>query len=60
MPPMKSWFRYKETRRAHPMAMDGLVTEGIRKERAMLEEIKADAQLVIDTTDLSLVNCGNV
>ncbi len=28
--------RYKETRRAHPMAMDGLVTEGIRKERAML------------------------
>ena len=45
--------RYKETRRAHPMAMDGLVTEGIRKERAMLEEIKADAQLVIDTTDLS-------
>lgn len=42
------------------MAMDGLVTEGIRKERAMLEEIKADAQLVIDTTDLSLVNCGNV
>ena len=33
MPPMKSWFRYKETRRAHPMAMDGLVTEGIRKER---------------------------
>ena len=35
------------------MAMDGLVTEGIRKERAMLEEIKADAQLVIDTTDLS-------
>ena len=23
--------RYKETRRAHPMAMDGLVTEGIRK-----------------------------
>ncbi len=27
------------------MAMDGLVTEGIRKERAMLEEIKADAQI---------------
>jgi UPF0042 nucleotide-binding protein len=45
--------RYKETRRAHPMAMDGLVTEGIRKERAILEEIKGDAQLVIDTTELS-------
>ncbi|ALS01294.1 ATPase P [Enterococcus silesiacus] len=45
--------RYKETRRAHPLAMDGLITEGIRKERAILEEIKGDAQVVIDTTDLS-------
>ncbi|WP_326716528.1 RNase adapter RapZ [Vagococcus jeotgali] len=45
--------RYKETRRAHPMAMDGLVTEGIDKERALLTEIKAEAQLVIDTTKLT-------
>lgn len=45
--------RYKETRRAHPLAMDGLVTEGIRKERAILEELRGDAQLVIDTTVLS-------
>lgn len=45
--------RYKETRRTHPLAMDGLVTEGIRKERAIMEEIKGDAQLVIDTTNLS-------
>lgn len=45
--------RYKETRRAHPMARDGLVTEGIRKERAILEDIRSDAQLVIDTTDLT-------
>ena len=45
--------RYKETRRTHPLAMDGLITEGIRKERAILEEIKGDAQLVIDTTALS-------
>lgn len=45
--------RYKETRRAHPLAMDGLITEGIRKERAILEEIKGDAQVVIDTTSLS-------
>ncbi|MBO0475216.1 RNase adapter RapZ [Enterococcus ureasiticus] len=45
--------RYKETRRAHPLAMDGLITEGIRKERAILEEIRGDAQVVIDTTDLS-------
>lgn len=45
--------RYKETRRAHPMARDGLVTEGIRKERAILEEIRGDAQVVIDTSDLT-------
>lgn len=45
--------RYKETRRTHPLAMDGLITEGIRKERGLLEEIKGDAQLVIDTTELS-------
>lgn len=45
--------RYKETRRTHPLAMDGLITEGIRKERAILEELKADASFVIDTTQLS-------
>ena len=45
--------RYKETRRTHPLAMDGLVTEGIIKERALLNELKAEAQLVIDTTNLA-------
>ncbi|MFV0560890.1 MAG: RNase adapter RapZ [Enterococcus sp.] len=45
--------RYKETRRAHPLAMDGLVTEGIRKERAILNELKAQASVVIDTSTLS-------
>ena len=45
--------RDKETRRVHPMAMDGLVTEGIRKERAILEDLKVKASLVIDTTTLT-------
>ncbi|AQP53353.1 RNase adaptor protein RapZ [Vagococcus penaei] len=45
--------RYKETRRAHPLAMDGLVTEGIARERELLKELKAEAQLVIDTTNLA-------
>ena len=45
--------RYKETRRVHPMAMDGLVTEGIRKERTILEDLKVKASLVIDTTTLT-------
>lgn len=45
--------RYKETRRTHPMAMDGLVTEGIRKERAILDDLKTKATIVIDTTNLT-------
>ena len=45
--------RYKETRRAHPLAMDGLITEGIRKERAILEDLKTKATIVIDTTTLT-------
>lgn len=45
--------RYKETRRAHPLAMDGMITEGIRKERAILEDLEARATLMIDTTDLT-------
>lgn len=45
--------RYKETRRTHPMAMDGLVTEGIRKERAILNELKVQASVVIDTTTMT-------
>ncbi|XBG90039.1 RNase adapter RapZ [Enterococcus cecorum] len=50
---VESVSRYKETRRVHPMAMDGLVTEGIRKERAILEDLKVKASLVIDTTTLT-------
>ncbi|HIY56826.1 MAG TPA: RNase adapter RapZ [Candidatus Tetragenococcus pullicola] len=45
--------RYKETRRTHPLAMEGLITEGIRKERAILEDLKARASLVINTTNLT-------
>ena len=45
--------RYKETRRAHPLAMDGLVTEGIRKERAILNDLKTRASIVIDTPTLT-------
>lgn len=45
--------RYKETRRAHPLAMDGLITEGIRKERAILDDIKTKATIIIDTTSLT-------
>lgn len=45
--------RYKETRRSHPLAMEGRLLDGIRKERELLDEMKSRAQVVIDTTELS-------
>lgn len=45
--------RYKETRRAHPLAKDERTIEGIKKERSLLNDIKMRAQLVIDTTSLT-------
>ncbi|RHW50125.1 RNase adapter RapZ [Bombilactobacillus bombi] len=45
--------RYKETRRSHPLAMDGRLIDGINHERELLLPIRERAELVIDTTDLS-------
>jgi UPF0042 nucleotide-binding protein len=45
--------RFKETRRRHPLAATGLVTEGIKRERQRLEELKARAHHIIDTSSLS-------
>ena len=44
--------RYKESRRNHPLAMEGRVEEGIKRERKILEETKAGADYVIDTSNL--------
>jgi RNase adapter protein RapZ len=45
--------RYKETRRRHPQARNGNVTDGIRRERELLAPIRERADTVIDTTGLS-------
>lgn len=45
--------RYKESRRNHPLAMDGRVSEGIQQEREMLADIRTRAQLVLDTSDIT-------
>ena len=42
--------RYKETRRIHPLAMDGRVEDGVRAERQVLEKIRHNADYVIDTS----------
>lgn len=44
--------RYKETRRVHPLAQEGRVEDGVKKERRILEKIKKSADYVIDTTTL--------
>lgn len=45
--------RYKETRRNHPLAARDSLTDGIRRERNLLAEIKGRADVVLDTSDLS-------
>jgi len=44
--------RYKESRRRHPLAPEGLPLEGIKNERRMLEDLKGWASQVIDTSNL--------
>ncbi len=52
--------RFKETRRRHPLANSGLVTDGIRQEQALLDPIRDRADVVIDTTDLSAARLRKV
>lgn len=44
--------RYKETRRLHPLAPYGRVEDGVKKEREILEDLRKDADYVLDTTNL--------
>lgn len=45
--------RFKETRRTHPLSKDATILRGIHQERQILENIKHDAQVCIDTSNLS-------
>lgn len=44
--------RYKESRRMHPLSPEGRVSEGIRKEREILSDLKAKADYIIDTSNV--------
>lgn len=46
--------RYTETRRRHPLAPQGRVADGIAREEVLTAALKAGADLVIDTSALSL------
>lgn len=45
--------RYKESRRAHPLAKNERTIEGIKKERELLKDIRMKAQVVIDTSSIT-------
>jgi RNase adapter protein RapZ len=45
--------RYKETRRRHPLAPEGRIVEGIRAERELLAPLRARADKVMNSSDLT-------
>lgn len=44
--------RFKETRRRHPLASEGQLIDNIRAERIRLEDMRAKADVIIDTSSL--------
>jgi len=46
--------RYQETRRRHPMAPSGSVADGIARETEALAPLRARADVVVDTTGLTV------
>ena len=48
--------RYTETRRRHPLAPQGVVADGIAAEIALTEPLRQNADLVVDTTGLTVAN----
>ena len=46
--------RFSETRRPHPLAPDRSVAEGIAEERAKMNSVRSMADLIIDTSNLTV------
>ena len=46
--------RFAETRRRHPLALDRPVADGIKAERRILTPLRARADLVVDSSELTL------
>lgn len=46
--------RYSESRRPHPLTEDRPVVEDIRREREMMAPLRATADMVLDTTSMSV------
>jgi UPF0042 nucleotide-binding protein len=46
--------RHEAVRRPHPLQADGRLVDGIARERDMLGDLRADADIIIDTSDLNV------
>ncbi|MFI6979697.1 RNase adapter RapZ [Embleya sp. NPDC050154] len=46
--------RFEGVRRPHPLQGDGRIPDGITRERELLRELRGEADLVIDTSDLNV------
>jgi len=46
--------RFEQVRRPHPLQGDGTTLDGIAAERARMAEIRANSDIVIDTSDLNI------
>jgi UPF0042 nucleotide-binding protein len=46
--------RFENTRRRHPLAESDRVTDGIDRERTLLDPVKSQADVVVDTSDLNV------
>ena len=52
--------RYEHVRRPHPLQGDGGLLDGIGAERGLLQTIRPQADVVIDTSDLNVHDLGRV
>ena len=46
--------RFEQVRRGHPLQGDGRLADGIAAERSLLSKLRSEADLVLDTTGLSV------
>ena len=46
--------RFEAVRRPHPLQGDGRILDGIAEERALLADVKSRADVVVDTSDLTV------
>jgi UPF0042 nucleotide-binding protein len=46
--------RYEASRRRHPLSDSDRVSDGISRERALLESLKGEADLIVDTSNLNV------